>query len=59
LISKFLGEKLSIYFLSSFSGRLEIIALPRQPNPLPKYTSSFPSFLKRRSLSFGGAKVML
>ena len=59
LISKFFGEKFSIYFLSSISGRLEIIAWPSQPHPLPKDTSTFPSFLKRRSLSNAGAKVML
>ncbi|MDB9197156.1 hypothetical protein PN623_23055, partial [Parabacteroides distasonis] len=55
--SKFFGEKFSIYFLSSISGRLEIIAWPSQPHPLPKDTSTFPSFLKRRSLSNAGAKV--
>ncbi|WP_240144449.1 hypothetical protein, partial [Parabacteroides distasonis] len=59
LISKFFGEKFSIYFFSSISGRLEIIAWPSQAHPLPKDTSTFPSFLKRRSLSNAGAKVML
>ena len=59
LISKFFGEKFSIYLFSSITGRLEIIAWPSQPHPLPKDTSTFPSFLKRRSLSNAGAKVML
>ncbi|WP_261386048.1 hypothetical protein, partial [Parabacteroides distasonis] len=36
LISKFFGEKFSIYFFSSISGRLEIIAWPSQPHPLPQ-----------------------
>ena len=60
LISKFFGEKFSSFFFSKpISGRLEIIAWPSQPHPLPKDTSTFPSFLKRRSLSNAGAKVML
>ena len=59
LTSKFFGEKFSSFFLKPISGRLEIIAWPSQPHPLPKDTSTFPSFLKRRSLSNAGAKVML
>ena len=59
LTSKFFGEKFSSFFLKPISGRLEIIAWPSQPHPLPKDTSTFPSFLKRRSLSKAGAKVML
>ncbi|MEF2583663.1 MAG: hypothetical protein U0O08_05335, partial [Parabacteroides distasonis] len=57
LTSKFFGEKFSSFFLKPISGRLEIIAWPSQPHPLPKDTSTFPSFLKRRSLSKAGAKV--
>ena len=59
LTSKFFGEKFSSFFLKPISGRLEIIAWPSQPHPLPKDTSTFSSFLKRRSLSKAGAKVML
>ena len=59
LTSKFFDEKFSSFFLKPISGRLEIIAWPSQPHPLPKDTSTFPSFLKRRSLSNAGAKVML
>ena len=59
LTSKFFGEKFSSFFLKPISGRLEIIAWPSQPHPLPKDTSTFSSFLKRRSLSNAGAKVML
>ena len=59
LTSKFFDEKFSSFFLKPISGRLEIIAWPSQPHPLPKDTSTFSSFLKRRSLSKAGAKVGL
>ena len=52
-------KNFQVFFLKPISGRLEIIAWPSQPHPLPKDTSTFPSFLKRRSLSNAGAKVIL